>query len=83
MKPVTHSPAGPAKRTSCCGPAAEGATVARTAIDPVCGMTVKADSPHTALHAGQRYVFCCAGCKTRFEADPARYLRAAEPLLPN
>ena len=44
-------------------------------IDPVCGMTVKADSPHQATHAGQDYRFCSAGCRTKFLAEPARYLK--------
>src|SRR5271165_7105105 len=44
--------------------------------DPVCGMTVKADSPHRLDHAGIQYAFCCAGCKTRFAADTEKYLPA-------
>ncbi len=43
-------------------------------IDPVCGMTAKADSPHHASHDGLEYRFCSAGCRTKFAADPARYL---------
>lgn len=42
--------------------------------DPVCGLTVAADSPHQAHHAGHDYRFCSAGCRTKFTADPARYL---------
>jgi Cu+-exporting ATPase len=50
-------------------------------IDPVCGMTVKADSRHQATHAGQDYRFCSTGCRAKFIAEPARYLRprAAPP----
>ncbi len=50
-------------------------------IDPVCGMTVKADSMHHASHNGHEYRFCSAGCSTKFVADPARYLApvSAEP----
>jgi Cu+-exporting ATPase len=48
------------------------------ARDPVCGMTVAADSPHRFEHAGQRYLFCSAGCRTKFGADPARYLGAVD-----
>lgn len=43
--------------------------------DPVCGMTVTAASRHSASH-GADY-FCCAGCRSKFLADPARYLAAA------
>ena len=42
--------------------------------DPVCGMTVKPDSPHQATHEGVDYRFCSAGCRTKFAADPAKYL---------
>ncbi len=43
--------------------------------DPVCGMTVdplRAKATHE--HAGKTYYFCCHGCKTKFSADPAKYL---------
>ena len=37
--------------------------------------------PHTAEHrhehAGRPYHFCSAGCRTKFLADPARYLDPA------
>ena len=42
--------------------------------DPVCGMTVKPDSPHVHLHEGVEYRFCSAGCRTKFAADPERFL---------
>ena len=47
----------------------------RTVKDPVCGMTV--DPATTAHHhelAGTTYHFCSAGCRTKFIADPHRYL---------
>ena len=45
------------------------------AIDPVCGMTVDpATGPVSHEHAGETYYFCCDGCRTKFQADPARYL---------
>ena len=48
------------------------------AIDPVCGMTVSIAGAHeTAVHEGHTYYFCGAGCRKRFEADPARYLTTA------
>src|SRR5688572_28821855 len=55
-----------------------------TAVDPVCGMSV---DPHTtqhrAEHAGRTYYFCAAGCRTKFLADPARYLgeKTPEPVV--
>jgi xanthine dehydrogenase accessory factor len=45
------------------------------ALDPVCGMTVRADeSSHPFAHDGVTYYFCCAGCRTSFERDPYAYL---------
>jgi xanthine dehydrogenase accessory factor len=47
------------------------------AIDPVCGMTVViTGTRHVTEHDGQTWYFCCAGCKTRFEADPAQFTAA-------
>ncbi|MDP3801906.1 heavy metal translocating P-type ATPase [Brevundimonas sp.] len=45
------------------------------AVDPVCGMTVDpATATHRIAHEGQDYVFCSAGCRTKFVAEPGRYL---------
>ncbi len=47
-------------------------------VDPVCGMHVDpADVRHIADHEGRTYAFCCAGCRTRFSKNPARYLALA------
>jgi Cu+-exporting ATPase len=45
-----------------------------THIDPVCGMTVPADTPRRHEHAGTTYRFCSDGCRAKFRADPDRYL---------
>ncbi len=42
--------------------------------DPVCGMTVKPDSPHHYQYRGEEYHFCSAKCVTKFQADPEKYL---------
>jgi Cu+-exporting ATPase len=48
---------------------------AGSAIDPVCGMSVDPHTtPHRHTHQGQPYYFCSAGCRSKFAADPARYL---------
>ena len=45
------------------------------ALDPVCGMTVDPQTAkHQSIHDGDPYFFCCAGCKSKFEADPDRYI---------
>ena len=46
---------------------------AKVMRDPVCGMTPKPDSPHRLVHDGAEIVFCSAGCKVKFEANPAAY----------
>jgi Cu+-exporting ATPase len=48
------------------------------AKDPVCGMTVDDKSPHRSTHAGQTYLFCCLGCKTKFDQEPGRYAAPAD-----
>jgi Cu+-exporting ATPase len=50
------------------------------ATDPVCGMSVDiAITKHQASHQGQPYYFCSAGCKTKFTAEPQKYLGARAP----
>src|SRR5262249_15282996 len=53
-------------------------------IDPVCGMTVDPHTtPHRHTHQGRTYYFCSAGCRSKFAADPGKYLggaKAAEPV---
>jgi Cu+-exporting ATPase len=55
-------------------PAAGGGPDAPQAIDPVCGMRVRADSPHRYTYEGREYLFCCGGCRQRFIAAPKDYL---------
>ncbi len=44
-------------------------------IDPVCGMTVDPETAAAAFeYEGTSYYFCNPGCKTRFEAEPEKYL---------
>ncbi len=50
--------------------------------DVVCGMTVAADSAHHTVHAGHDYRFCSAGCRTKFVANPGKYLQPAATSAP-
>jgi xanthine dehydrogenase accessory factor len=60
------------------GRAAEPVVVLE-ARDPVCGMTVNADSSSLPYaYEGVTYYFCCPGCRRSFERDPHRYLTAQE-----
>jgi P-type Cu+ transporter len=62
------------------------AEIGTSAIDPVCGMTVDPlTTPHRHVHRGHTYHFCGNSCRTKFAADPARYLDkkpAAAPEAP-
>ncbi len=50
------------------------------AIDPVCGMSVQiAGAEHWTEYNGQRFYFCCAGCKESFEQNPEQYLTQPVP----
>jgi Cu+-exporting ATPase len=43
--------------------------------DPVCGMNVDPHgTPHRVTYHGRPHYFCSAGCRSKFEADPERYL---------
>ncbi|MCB9553396.1 MAG: heavy metal translocating P-type ATPase [Myxococcales bacterium] len=55
---------------------AAGEAAAPVFVDPICGMTVKPDKPHRAEWQGVEYRFCSAGCRAKFEADPAAALAA-------
>jgi Cu+-exporting ATPase len=58
-------------------PQAETMQDAKTAIDPVCGMKVNPTTAKNVLdHDGRTYFFCNPKCKTKFEADPQKYLAA-------
>lgn len=46
-------------------------------VDPVCGMTLNADTELAVDHGGQRYLFCSEHCRATFQADPERYLHGA------
>jgi Cu+-exporting ATPase len=54
-------------------------TAAAGAIDPVCGMSVDPQATaHSYPLAGRTHYFCSAGCRTRFAADPAKYLDSGD-----
>jgi len=68
---------------SCCGGTPRPANAV---TDPVCGMSVDPGAtPHHAEHNGEAFHFCSAGCRTKFTADPEKYLssdRAEDPPAP-
>jgi len=61
---------------------AAAAAAPDTTLDPVCGMRVDpAASRAQRDWNGRRFHFCCAGCATKFDSDPAGYA-AGTPRLP-
>jgi Cu+-exporting ATPase len=59
-------------------------SAAQMATDPVCGMKVDIGARGPSFeHRGETYHFCSEGCRTKFGADPERYLTKqgeAKPL---
>ncbi|WP_445218928.1 heavy metal translocating P-type ATPase [Bradyrhizobium sp. Pa8] len=96
--PMAAPPADKPAASSCCGGHGDHAqhhahdhgAAATKVLDPVCGMTVDpATSKHHLTHHGETFHFCSAGCRTKFAADPAKYLakknekqKAPEPEMP-
>ncbi len=47
--------------------------------DPVCGMSLDADSAAaTSEHMGKTFYFCAQGCKEKFDQDPMEYCAEGE-----
>ena len=68
-------------RQQACAPLREGGGAAphgdAAATDPVCNMTVKiASARYRSEHAGRSFYFCSAGCKRKFDQEPARYVES-------
>lgn len=46
--------------------------------DPVCGMQVDENkSQHQSQYGGQKYSFCSADCKKKFDQQPEQYAKSA------
>ncbi|WP_316225996.1 heavy metal translocating P-type ATPase [Bradyrhizobium sp. SZCCHNS3052] len=72
--------AAPAAAQSCCGGHDHHEHDPAKVIDPVCGMSVDpATSKHRFDHEGHTFHFCSAGCRTKFAAEPDKYLGEREP----
>ena len=56
----------------------EGAEVAPSLKDPVCGMAVTEQSAHRLVHEGRPYYFCSAGCQSKFATNPLRYVQSPD-----
>lgn len=60
----------------------KGSAEAGQMTDPVCGMTVDPGKmQHHAEHLGRTYHFCSEGCRSKFLAEPDKYLRTQKPRM--
>lgn len=50
--------------------------------DPVCGMTVTAQSIHRSEHMARNFLFCGLKCKAKFDANPMQYMGAPSDPSP-
>jgi Cu+-exporting ATPase len=77
---MTHSDHDHHAHGGCC---AAKSTVGDAGMvrDPVCGMTVDpAAGKPSAEHGGHLYHFCSEGCRTKFVAEPEKFLTATDPV---
>jgi xanthine dehydrogenase accessory factor len=75
---VQQRPAEALDRPVAAAAASPPPSASHTAVDPVCHMDVEiATARHSAEVDGTVYYFCCAECRRKFVADPARFAPAA------
>ncbi len=80
---MNHADQHPHQGHDCCAGKQGAAPTIKAVTDPVCGMAVDpATAAHHALHGDQDYHFCSAGCRTKFLANPDRYLGDEAPPAP-
>ncbi|MDX8498640.1 heavy metal translocating P-type ATPase [Mesorhizobium sp. VK4C] len=66
---------------ACCSAKTAAPAAEAVVRDPVCGMTVDpAAGKPTAEHAGRTFHFCSERCRTKFQAEPDKYLTATDPV---
>jgi Cu+-exporting ATPase len=58
------------------GAGAKSSAALRANVDPVCGMDVDpAKAAYKSEYEGTTYLFCTKDCKTKFDAQPSRFVR--------
>ena len=78
-KSATESTATGAK--SCCA-SRDADAEEKTAIDPVCSMTVEIEgAEYQYSYKGNVFYFCCAGCQQSFEKSPEQYLKTGDAVV--
>ena len=75
---MTHADHAAHHGHDCCATREDAGSSKPPVTDPVCGMTIDpAKTAHHASHESDDYHFCSAGCRTKFVADPDKYLSDA------
>ncbi|RWN38292.1 heavy metal translocating P-type ATPase [Mesorhizobium sp.] len=78
---MTHSDHDHHAHSGCCSAKAAPSVADAVIRDPVCGMTVDpAVGKPTAEHGGHLYHFCSERCRSKFAAEPEKYLTATDPV---
>lgn len=78
---MTHSDHDHHAHSGCCAAKAVPSVADAVIRDPVCGMTVDpAAGKPTAEHGGHVYHFCSERCRSKFTAEPEKYLTATDPV---
>jgi P-type Cu+ transporter len=81
MSAHSHSDTANARDVGPTNQPLETATTAGKVKDPICGMDVDPQTtPYKTTHNGHSQYFCSAGCRTKFLADPAKYLAPKAPI---
>ncbi|HMN67483.1 MAG TPA: heavy metal translocating P-type ATPase [Bdellovibrionales bacterium] len=67
---------------ACCSINGASKTDQSLVKDPVCGMKIdpKTAKGGSTVYDGETYYFCNPKCKSKFDAEPARYLGAPKPV---
>ncbi len=69
--------------TAAPSPAQSAAPFKAAYANPVCGVEVEpAQALHTVEFKGEKFYFCCDGCKIEFERDPQKYAAIQAARVP-
>jgi len=74
IKTPAHATPTSSEVTGCCAGMHDSTPIGAPLKDLVCGMTVNEQSAHSSIVGGNKFFFCGAKCKMKFDADPSQYM---------
>jgi Cu+-exporting ATPase len=74
IKTPAHATPTSSEVTGCCAGMHDSTPIGAPLKDPVCGMTVNEQSAHSSIVGGNKFFFCGAKCKMKFDADLSQYM---------